>query len=163
MLMLSPTYLFLIPGILLFLLGLVGTVALLPGPLQIGGRAYDIHVMVLTCLLCLLGYQLLLLGFSARSLSLFRGFSNSDPLIQYVYKHFNLERGLFLGFTIFLIGFLIDGWIAYSWVKSGFSELHQVRTALFALLLMVIGAQTVFSAFFLSMLGIPTKMDKIEK
>ena len=83
MLMLSPTYLFLIPGILLFLLGLVATVALLPGPLQIGGRAYDIHVMVLTCLLCLLGYQLLLLGFSARSLSLFRGFSNSDPLILY--------------------------------------------------------------------------------
>lgn len=154
MLMLSPTYLFLIPGILLFLLGLIGTVALLPGPLQIGSRAYDIHVMVLACLLCLLGYQVLLLGLSARTLSVRRGFSSSDPLIQFIYRHFTLEKGLLFGCVIFAVGFLIDGWIAYGWMKSGFGELQKVRPALFALLLMVLGTQTVFSAFFLSMLGI---------
>ena len=157
MLMLSPTYLFLIPGILLFMLGLIGTVALLPGPLQIGSRAYDIHVMVLACLLCLLGYQVLLLGLSARSLSVTRGFSSSDLLIQCVYRHFTLERGLLLGCVIFAVGFLIDGWIAYGWVKSGFGELQKVRPALFALLLMILGTQTIFSAFFVSMLGIPTE------
>ena len=157
MLMLSPTYLFLIPGILLFLLGLIGTVALLPGPLQIGSRAYDIHVMVLACLLCLLGYQVLLLGLSARSLSVTRGFSSSDLLIQCVYRHFTLEKGLILGCVIFAVGFLIDGWIAYGWVKSGFGELQKVRPALFALLLMILGTQTIFSAFFVSMLGIPTE------
>ena len=157
MLMLSPTYLFLIPGILLFLLGLIGTVALLPGPLQIGSRAYDIHVMVLACLLCLLGYQVLLLGLSARSLSVTRGFSSSDLLIQCVYRHFTLEKGLLLGCVIFAVGFLIDGWIAYGWVKSGFGELQKVRPALFALLLMILGTQTIFSAFFVSMLGIPTE------
>lgn len=157
MLMLSPTYLFLIPGILLFLLGFIGTVALLPGPLQIGSRAYDIHVMVLACLLCLLGYQVLLLGLSARSLSVTRGFSSSDSLIQCVYRHFTLEKGLILGCVIFAIGFLIDGWIAYGWVKSGFGELQKVRPALFALLLMILGTQTIFSAFFVSMLGIPTE------
>ena len=157
MLMLSPTYLFLIPGILLLLMGLIGTVALLPGPLQIGTRAYDIHVMVLACLLCILGYQVLLLGLSARTVSVTRGFSNSDPLIQFVYRHFTLEKGLLLGGVIFVVGFLIDGWIAYSWVKSGFGELQKVRPALFALLLMLLGTQTVFSAFFLSMLGIPTQ------
>ena len=159
MLMLSPTYLFLIPGILLFLLGLISTVALLPGPLQIGSRAYDIHVMVLTCLLCLLGYQVLLLGLSARTLSVTRGFSSSDSLIQFVYRHFTLEKGLLLGCVIFAVGFLIDGWIAYSWVKSGFGELQKVRPALFALLLMVLGTQTIFSAFFLSMLGISSHED----
>ncbi len=157
MLMLSPTYLFLIPGILLFLLGLIGTVALLLGPLQIGNRAYDIHVMVLACLLCLLGYQVLLLGLSARSLSVTRGFSSSDLLIQCVYRHFTLEKGLLLGCVIFAVGFLIDGWIAYGWVKSGFGELQKVRPALFALLLMVLGTQTLFSAFFVSMLGVPTE------
>ena len=159
MLMLSPTYLFLIPGILLFLLGLISTVALLPGPLQIGSRAYDIHVMVLTCLLCLLGYQVLLLGLSARTLSVTRGFSSSDSLIQFVYRHFTLEKGLLLGCVIFAVGFLIDGWIAYGWVKSGFGELQKVRPALFALLLMILGTQTIFSAFFLSMLGISSHED----
>ena len=157
MLMLSPTYLFLIPGILLFLLGLIGTVALLPGPLQIGSRAYDVHVMVLACLLCLLGYQVLLLGLSARTLSVTRGFSSSDLLIQCVYRHFTLEKGLLLGCVIFAVGFLIDSWIAYGWVKNGFGELQKVRPALFALLLMILGTQTIFSAFFVSMLGIPTE------
>ena len=156
MLMLSPTFLFLIPGILLFLFGLVGTVALLPGPLQIGNRAYDIHVMVLACLLCLLGYQILLLGLSARTLSVIRGFSNKDSVIQFIYQKFTLEKGLLFGFVIFVIGFLIDGWIVYDWANSGFGALQKVRLALFALLLIVLGTQTVFSAFFLSMLGIPT-------
>ena len=157
MLLLSPTYLFLIPGILLFLLGLVGTIALLPGPLQIGSRAYDIHVMVLACFLCLLGYQVLLLGVSVRTLSVTRGFSSRDSPIQFVYRHFTLEKGLLLGCVMFAVGFLIDCWIAYGWVKSGFGELQKVRPALFALLLMILGTQTIFSAFFVSMLGIPTE------
>ncbi len=157
MLMLSPTYLFLMPGLLLFWSGFGGTVALLPGPLKVGGRPYDVHVMTLAVLLCLLGYQLLLLGVSARTYSLTGGFEVRDPLLQFLYRHFNLEKGLLLGFVTFAIGFLVDGWIAYRWAKSGFGDLHQVRTALFALLLMALGAQTVFSSFFLSMIGIPTE------
>ena len=163
MLLLSPTHLFLLPGVLLFLLGLIGTVALLPGPLKIGGHAYDIHVMILTVLLCLLGYQLLLLGLSARTYSLTGGFESSDKLIQFVYRHFNLEKGILFGFVTFAVGFLIDGWIAYQWIVSGFGELHRVRAALFALLLMVLGAQAVFSAFFLSILGIPTDSKETDK
>lgn len=163
MLMLSPTYLFLLPGALLFMMGLAGTGALLPGPLKIGGRAYDVHVMILASLLCLLGYQLLLLGISARTYSLTGGFEASDLFLQFLYRHFNLEKGLLLGGVTFAVGFFIDGWVAYRWVESGFGELHQVRTALFALLLMVLGAQTVFSSFFLSILGIPTDSKKTEK
>ena len=157
MLMLSPTVLFFLPGILLFLFGLVGTVALLPGPLKIGNHAYDIHVMVLACLLCLLGYQVLLLGLSARTLSVVHGLSKRDSFLQFVHRYFTLEKGLMIGFVVFAMGFLIDSWIAYGWVKSGFGALQKARPALFALLLMVLGAQTFFFAFFLSMLGIQTK------
>ena len=163
MLLLSPTHLFLFPGVLLFLLGLIGTVVLLPGPLKIGGHAYDTHVMILTVLLCLLGYQLLLLGLSARTYSLTGGFERSDKLLQFVYRHFNLEKGLLFGLVTFGVGFVIDGWIAYQWIVSGFGELHRVRAALFALLLMALGAQAVFSAFFLSILGIPTDSKKTDK
>ena len=157
MLMLSPTYLFLIPGTLLFLIGLIGTIALLPGPLQIGNHAYDIHVMVLACLLCLLGYQILLLGISAQTLIRIRGFYDSNPLTQFIHRNFTLEKGLLFGLVVFVVGFMIDGWIAFEWIKSGFGALQKVRPALFALLLIALGAQTVFSVFFLSMLGIPIK------
>lgn len=157
MLMLSPTYLFLIPGILLFLVGLIGTAAILPGLLQIESQAYDIHLMVLTCLLCLLGYQILLLGISAKTLTRIRGFSDSNPLTQFIHRNFSIEKGLLLGLLIFVAGFMIDGWIAFEWVKSGFGTLQKVRPVLFALLLMGLGAQTVFSVFFLGMLGTPIK------
>ena len=47
MLLLSPTYLFVLPGSLLFVLGLLVLLVMLPGPVQIGNHAYDIHVMTL--------------------------------------------------------------------------------------------------------------------
>lgn len=163
MLMLSPVYLLLIPGVLLFLTGLIGTVALLPGPLQIGIFSYDIHVMVLSCLLCLLGYQILLLGVSAQTISYVRSLSNLDPLLRFMHRNFTLEKGLSIGFLTFVAGFLMDGWIVYRWVKSGFGELQEVRLALFALLLMVLGTQTFFSTFFLSMLGIPMDTNELDR
>jgi len=97
-----------------------------------------------------------LLGISARTLSLNHGFSAKDTLIQFVSRYLTLEKGICLGTLTFVVGFLTDSWIAYQWAKNGFGELQQVRAALFALLLMVIGTQTVFSSFFLSLFGIPT-------
>lgn len=118
--------------------------------------------MVLTCLVCLLGYQILLLGISARTLRLTRGFSKNDAFLKRVSRKFTLERGVCLGVLIFAVGVLIDGWILYEWVESGFGALQKTRPALFALLLIVLGTQTIFFSFFLSMLGIPTKNDTDE-
>ena len=58
-----------------------------------GAFAYDTNVMILTYLLCLLGYQLVLLGVSACSLSLSRGFFEPDKLIQFASRYFTLEKG----------------------------------------------------------------------
>ena len=51
----------------------------------------------------------------------------------------------------------MDARIAYQWVQSGFGPLDQIRPAILASVLMVLGVQTLFSAFFLSMLGIETQ------
>ncbi len=164
MLMLSPTYLFLVPGALFFLIGLGGTVALLPGPLQIGGHVpilgiplratYDVHVMTLTSLLALLGTQVILLGLYARTYAMVSGLEKQDKLIAFLFRHFSLEKGLLFGASAFAFGFIVDGWIAYQWVQSGMGALNEVRTALFALLLMALGVSFIFSSFFLSILGI---------
>ena len=65
---------------------------------------------------------------------------------------------MLIGAASFTLGFVVDAWIAYKWVKSGFGALNEVRTALFALLMMALGAQTIFSSFFFSILGI--RIDK---
>ena len=154
MLLLSPTHLFLIPGFILFLIGFIGTLLLLPGPLKIGGHAYDVHVMTLTSLLALLGFQVILLGLFARTYAIVSGLEKKDKLIEFLFLHFSLEKGLLLGAASFALGFIADGWIAYKWINSGFGALNEVRTALFALLLMALGVSLIFSSFFLSILGI---------
>ncbi|MCZ6679288.1 MAG: glycosyltransferase [Candidatus Poribacteria bacterium] len=157
MLLYSPTYLFLIPGTLLFLLGLLSTFLLLPGPVKIGSHAYDIHVMTVTSLLTLLGYQIIHIGIYAKTYALRSGFESEDGLIEGLYQIFNLEKGLVVGLILFLFGFVMDARIAYLWIRSGFGPLDQIRPAILASIFMVLGVQTIFSAFFLSMLGIQTR------
>jgi uncharacterized membrane protein len=78
-----------------------------------------------------------------------------------MWKHFSLEKGCLLGAASFALGFIVDAWIAYKWVKSGFGALNEMRTALFALLLMALGFSTIFASFFLSILGIRTDEDSV--
>ncbi|MBM3235913.1 glycosyltransferase [Candidatus Poribacteria bacterium] len=163
MLLYSPTHLFLIPGFILFLFGFIGTLLLLPRPLKIGGRFYDIHVMTLTSLLALLGFQVMLLGLYARTYAIVSSLERKDRLIEWIWKHFNLEKGCLLGAASFALGFIVDAFVAYKWVKSGFGALDEVRTALFALLLMALGAQIIFSSFFGSILGIGIDKNSVSR
>ena len=157
MLLYSPNYLFLIPGGFLFILGLL--VLLLSGwqKLVLFGHRFDIHAMVFSSAFCLLGFQIINLGLYAKTYALLAGFEEKDPLLQKFYAKFNLEKGLILGALVFLLGF--SGLIAifYRWVSEGFGPLNEVRLALFSLTFMVMGIQTIFSSFFLSLLGIERK------
>ena len=59
--------------------------------------------------------------------------------------------------SLFLAGFAIDVAILLRWLASGRETLDAVRPALQASTLMIVGAQTVFSSFFLSMLAVPRR------
>ncbi|MEW6609793.1 MAG: glycosyltransferase family 2 protein [bacterium] len=158
MLLYSPTYLFLIPGIILFFIGLVFLLVLLPGPLIIGNLHFDIHYMVLGSLLAILGFQIVNLGLYAKSYSLTEHFEESDRFIEWFSQHFNLERGLVIGGLLTLSGLGINVYILIRWIVGNFGPLSEVRTGLVALTFIVIGIQTIFSSFFLSILGIRKKV-----
>lgn len=151
MLLYSPTYLFLVPGSAFFLVGLALMLMLMPGPLSIGGRAFDVHVLVLASMFVMLGYQIIMLGLYAKSYSLAEHFEEDDNIIKMLSSHFTLERGLYLGLALFLLGFGINLYILIKWMLSGFGALGEVRAAIVALTFTVIGIQTIFSSFFLSM------------
>jgi glycosyltransferase involved in cell wall biosynthesis len=156
MLMYSPDHLFLIPGGLLFCIGLIGMLVLLPGPITIGQRIFDFHFMFLAALLMLLGFQVLLTGFYAKAYAYTHRFAPDDRMIQLFYRYFSLERWIVMGLAIFAIGLGIDAYILATWVQHGFQDLFEVRPAIVALTLMVIGGQLVFSSFLLSILNINT-------
>lgn len=159
MLLFSPTYLFLVPGTLSMLIGLVPLVGLGFGPVVIGGLHFDIHYMVVGSLLTILGFQIVTTGLFAKSYSHAARLFTPDRTLRLLMRFFNLERGLVVGTILFLAGFGIDVSILVSWLRSGMGSLDAVRPAIQASTLMIIGAQTVFSSFFLSMLALPRKWE----
>src|SRR2546428_421567 len=93
----SPTHLFLLPGLVLLLLGLLFLLILLPGPVVVLGRLFDIHVMVLGALLALVGFQILTIGLYAKTLAVTLRLQPMDRTLRVLRRVFSLERGLAAG------------------------------------------------------------------
>ncbi len=153
MLLYSPTHLFLIPGLVMVLLGMIVMVALTPGPLPLFGHAWDVHAMILASVIALIGMQIIGLGLFARFFSLTEELDGErDSLLQWLSRRFTLERGLILGASIFLIGFVVDGAIFIKWIANHLGPLNEVRPAILATTLLGMGTQVIFGSFFLSFL-----------
>jgi hypothetical protein len=152
MLFYSPTYLFIIPGLLITLIGLGLLLAVLPGPLKIGRLVFDIHYMVLGNAFAILGSQILSTGLFAKCYAFTEGYEVKDRSINFFLKHFTLERGLYAGGIFFMVGMGMNIFILLKWIEAGFGPLAEVRLALLALTLVLLGLQVIFSSFFISIL-----------
>lgn len=155
LLLLSPTRLFLVPGLVLVVLGLGLEAALLPGPLRLGALTLDFHFMFVGGAVAILGTQLVLLGIYAKTWVLVNDPALADPWIRWFHVHYTLERGVALGGLLFGAGLVINVWILAAWLTAGAGVLFAVRPAMLALTLMVVGAEFVFAAFFVSVLRGP--------
>ena len=153
MLLLAPNWLFILPGLLMFGLGIVGETALLPGPLSLSPQhTLGIHFSVLFTMLAILGYQQLMFGVFTKSYARTRGaVGRTDALLRFVDRWFSLERGLIAGLVLFLIGGVIDAAVLTHWLASNMGRLDALRPVLLSLTLMMLGAQTAFGSFFLSL------------
>lgn len=159
MLLYSPDWLFMIPGSIFLFLGFLLLLSLASGPIQIKGFYFDVHFMVLGSLMSLLGFQVINLGIYGKMYALINHYTQNDSMIEWFLKQFNLERGLGLGGIIFLMGLLINITILIQWTMFGFGGQTRMREAILAMTLMIIGTQTIFSSFFLSLMGIRRRVD----
>jgi glycosyltransferase involved in cell wall biosynthesis len=157
----SPNYLFNLPGLVIFLAGALLTLRLLFGPIYFLGRAWDVHVMVFSGMLTILGWQILNIGLAAKVFTNSIGLENSKA-VRKMLSFLSLERGIMLGVFIVLIGIVLTCYIFYIWVKNNFGYLAQVKTAIVALVAIVIGVQTIFSFFLFSVLQIKYHSEEVE-
>ena len=148
----SPTHLFIIPGAVLALLGtVIGLISI--AQIEVFGREWDLHTMVGSALLMIVGTQVLALGLCAHAYgTYFMG--EKDPWFDRMRARFALEHGLVLGGLIMLGGIVAGGVIVGIWVHRGFGELSEERLAVLAATLIVVGIQIIFSSFLLSILGL---------
>ena len=157
MLLFCPVWLYFVPGMTGFILGMGGLLILARGPFLFLGHYWDIHVMVLSSIVCILSYQVLHLGVYAHTYALRQGFLKYDRLTLFFKRHFNLERGILLGGFFFIFGIGINAFIFIEWLQKHFGALYRIRESILAMTLIVIGLQTVFSSFFISLLFIERK------
>jgi hypothetical protein len=131
---------------------------LIRGPFMFLGRAWDIHVLVFASMLSILSYQLIHMGVYAHTFAAGEGFIHEDRLIVLLQRHFSLEKWLFVGFLFFLIGLAINTFIFIEWFNHNFGALYRIRESVFSTTLLVIGLQTMFSSFFISLLLLRRKV-----
>jgi glycosyltransferase involved in cell wall biosynthesis len=154
MLLYAPNWLFLLPGGMLTLLGMMLVFWLLPGPRHLGRAVIDVHTMLFGMVFTLTGTQIIAIGLFAKVYSYAERFAPNQRSLERWLQRVRLEEGLLLGGALALLGASGIVWVAWRWMATGFGPLHEFRVAIFFSLWFLLGVQVVFSSFFLSMLGI---------
>lgn len=151
----TPRWLFLIPGVLLTLLGLAGAGLAMPG-VRIGTVTFDAHTLLFSMLAVLCGYQAILFALLARTFAMNEGLLPEDAGLLSFYRVFTLERGLVLGLIAMAAGGVLLLQSVRLWWLADFGELDYARTMRWVIpgaTFTVLGFQTVLFGFFASMLG----------
>lgn len=154
MLLYSPSYLFLLPGLVLMALGIALVGALSGGPREIFGRVWDYHPFLLGSFFILLSFNLILFDVIAKTFSMRAGLAVENRWLARLTSAFRLERGLFLGAILTLCGALLEIKIGYDWMQSGFGEMMAVKGIVLGMTAIVLGAETAFASFLISLLMI---------
>lgn len=157
MLMFSPSYLFQLPGLLLMGIGAVLVGALAGGPVAAFGRTWDFHVLLFGALSLIVGYNLVLFDTFAKAFSMGAGFARPGQYLKRRLRLFTLERGLIVGGVLLLAGLGLEIKIVMDWLRSGSGALMAVRGVTIGMTAMVLGIETLFGSFLVSLLLIPRR------
>jgi glycosyltransferase involved in cell wall biosynthesis len=160
LLLYSPAWLFLYPGILLVSIGTISSFALFFGPVDIGIRPLDFHSFIIAGTIMMLGLTTLSFASITRVFAYNFGLLPNRPAFFNLFRFLNLEIGLASGFITLLFGiFLILRAVILSY-SPGFDSIgfgNSVRLIYGACLAIMTGGQIILSSFVLSILGINPK------
>jgi len=159
-LLLSPRWLFLVPG---FALMFAGLIAFAGGFLnvQIGGATFDVSTMLFGSLFLSLGFQLALFAVFTKVFAINEDLLPADPRLIRAFRSINLETGLILGLLSALIGAVFLGRAVLDWRAVGFGPLDvsaSLRLVIPGALFVLLGAQAFFGSFFLGILGMQKRV-----
>jgi glycosyltransferase involved in cell wall biosynthesis len=163
MLIYSPRWLFLVPGLTLAILGAIAGSLLSLSSIRTGGVEFDVGTLMAACMTLIVGIQLVAFAFFTKVFAIGQGLLPMDQKFTRIFRFFTLERGIVLGGILLFAGLVLLVRAAYIWQQAGYGELpyaDNVRRMISATTLVVTGMQTVFSSFFMSVLGLSTSSRK---
>jgi hypothetical protein len=157
--MYSPKWLFLVPGAMLIVTGLLGYGLAFPG-LRIAGITLGAHTLLVASLAILLGYQCGLFAIVSKTVAISNGLIPEDPRLDRFFRLVRLEKGLLTGACSVGIGLSLLVGAVNQWRVAQFGPLDYGRTMRWVIpgvTLCTFGFQTIFSSFLVSILGVRHK------
>ncbi len=163
MLIYSPRWLFLMPGIFSAAVGALAALAIFFGPLQFGHVQLDAGTLAVACMLFTIGVQLVAFAFFAKVFAIGEGLLPDDPRFSRVFRFFTLEKGLIAGAVTLTAGLGLLAWSVWIWKMAGFGAMPypaNLRRIIAAATLIIVGHQVMAASWFLSVLGLKTTSRK---
>lgn len=160
LLLFSPKWLFLYPGLAFILAGAMVTSILFMGPVKIQSITFDIHTMLYSSVMVVIGFQVVTFYFLSRIFAIKTGLDNNIKWLERFNNFFSLEKGLVAGSLILLSGVALTVYSIDVWEKTSFGNLEPMqifRLVIPATTFLVLGVQLVFNSFFASILNLKTK------
>jgi hypothetical protein len=159
MLIFSPLWLFLVPGLLMGISGMAAASVLTITPVKLRGVTFDAGTLAIACMIVLIGGQLVAFALFTKVFAIAEGLLPQDPAFSNKFKFFTLEKGIFLGALVLTLGFVLILRAVSIWRNADYLTLpyaDNMRRLLPAVTLFVAGIQIIFSSFFMSVLGLKT-------
>jgi len=157
LLLYSPRWLFLYPGILATLVGLAATAWLLPSARTVGALRFDVDTLTYAVGLTLMGAHICVFAVCAKVFGISEGLLPPDPGFSRLFRYLNLETGIMAGLMLFFMGLGSMGYSLQVWYHTGFGILdatRMLRITLPSAGLLMLGVEAIFGSFFLSLLGL---------
>jgi len=163
LLLYSPKWLFLYPGLFMILLGIMVTALLFNGPVTIKNITFDVHTMLYFSLLSVVGFQLVAFYFQSKVFAIKESLLNNEVWLQRFEKYFSLEKGIVVGGLILICGIAFTVYCFSIWGSADFGDLDPkrvLRLAIPSVSSLLLGIQLIFNSFFISLLMLKTTNQK---
>ncbi|WOK35345.1 glycosyltransferase family 2 protein [Sphingomonas sp. C3-2] len=160
LLLFSPRWLFIYPGLALMALGVAVLAMLLPGDVHAGGITLSIHTLLFAAASVLIASQLLSFGMLASHFGVRERYWLAGPMLTKVSAWLSIDRACIVGGTMMLIGFAGAVAALASWAAGGFSATRPemlMRLSIPSTLLLGVGLQLALTSFLLELLSHPAR------
>jgi glycosyltransferase involved in cell wall biosynthesis len=158
LLIFAPNWLFMIPGLILMALGLLGLGLLVPGDAQLGAITLGVHSLLYSAAFVLMGVQIVSFAYLARLFGIREGFWPQSARMKTASALINVESGSLVGLALLICGGVTAFLAVSQWAGANYGAMKVeslMRLAIPSFLMASVGLQCVFTSFFAGLLGQP--------
>jgi hypothetical protein len=157
LLLYSPRWLFLYPGLALTAAGVLLGGWLLPGPRHLGSVTLDVHTLLFASMAVLVGFQMIGFALFTKVFAIGAGLLPEDPRVAEFSRRVSLETGLIAGGLLAAAGLAGSLYALGVWEQAAFGNLEptrMLRVVIPAVTAFTLGIEVMLASLFLSVLNL---------